>query len=371
MMRSAASSGAMRGEQSGRLGVGAAADELDLVLGVELLEDVGLELAVGPDRLDDLLALLVRRRLDQVGDLGRVQPGQLPVGDAQPGGGHVGHEGLDARPVDDRSRLDRAAGACPAAAGAGPAGCCGSTPTTSQVPSTLASSISLARMRRPPTRLIRWRAERSWASSSSPGRRSNRRRSTRLPSKRTCPGSKRDLADRDEQVASADRDDQPDHRRVRRLAQPHDEVLHAAEPVAVAVDEGALDDAREVEHLDAGVGQPCLDVHRPHRSVGRSHPRCSTVGWLGRGRALRLLGVRLVADLSERQWDPGDDDVGTLAQLGCERQVDLVVQQPVAEVLGDDHRDQHDDLPVVLCAELVDEPEDGLHHRGVVGVQDP
>ena len=37
----------------------------------------------------------------------------------------------------------------------------GSTPTTSQGPSTLASSISLARISRPPTRLMRWRACRS------------------------------------------------------------------------------------------------------------------------------------------------------------------------------------------------------------------
>ena len=35
----------------------------------------------------------------------------------------------------------------------------GSTPTTSQVPSTFASSISLAVMSRPPTKLMRWRAE--------------------------------------------------------------------------------------------------------------------------------------------------------------------------------------------------------------------
>jgi hypothetical protein len=50
------------------------------VLLVELLEDVGLELAiVVADRLDDLLALAPRRRLDEVGDLRRVQLGQLGV----------------------------------------------------------------------------------------------------------------------------------------------------------------------------------------------------------------------------------------------------------------------------------------------------
>ena len=35
-------------EQAGRLSVRAAAHELQLVLGVQLLEDVGLQLAVGP-----------------------------------------------------------------------------------------------------------------------------------------------------------------------------------------------------------------------------------------------------------------------------------------------------------------------------------
>ena len=41
------------------------------------------------------------------------------------------------------------------AAGAAPAGWTESTATTSQVPLTLASSISLARISRPPTKLIR------------------------------------------------------------------------------------------------------------------------------------------------------------------------------------------------------------------------
>jgi len=92
-MRSAAS--------SGRFGVGAAADEFDLVVGVELLEHVGLELAVLAHRFDDLLALLVRGRFDEVGDLGGMEPGQLAERDAQARRGDMGHEGLDARPVDD------------------------------------------------------------------------------------------------------------------------------------------------------------------------------------------------------------------------------------------------------------------------------
>ena len=117
------------GEQPGRLGVGAAADELDLVLGVELLEDVGLELAVLAHRLDDLLALVVRGRFDQVGDLGRMEPGQLAVGDAEAGRGDVGHEGLDAGPVDDVSPgRDAPAQTRGAAGGAAPPGDSGRRP---------------------------------------------------------------------------------------------------------------------------------------------------------------------------------------------------------------------------------------------------
>ena len=64
--------------------VGAALDELDLVLLVELLEDVGFELEVVlADRLDDLLALAVGGGLDQVGDLGRVKLRQPGVEDPQ------------------------------------------------------------------------------------------------------------------------------------------------------------------------------------------------------------------------------------------------------------------------------------------------
>ena len=46
------------------------------MLVVELLEHVGLELLVLADRLEDLLALLVRGGLDEIGDLRRVQPAQ-------------------------------------------------------------------------------------------------------------------------------------------------------------------------------------------------------------------------------------------------------------------------------------------------------
>src|ERR1039458_4244364 len=95
-------------KESRRIVVGALVDELELVLGVELLEHVGLELAVESDGLDDLLALLVAGRLDEVGDLGRMQPGEAPVRDPESSGGYVTYERLDLGEVDDARRRDPA-----------------------------------------------------------------------------------------------------------------------------------------------------------------------------------------------------------------------------------------------------------------------
>ncbi len=84
------------------LRIGAVLEELLLVVVVELLEHVRLELAVVvADGLDDLLALAPRRRLDEVGDLRRVQLGELRVGDAQAHRRHMSDERLDARPVEE------------------------------------------------------------------------------------------------------------------------------------------------------------------------------------------------------------------------------------------------------------------------------
>ena len=99
---SAASSGAIRAEDLGDLGIGAILEELALVLVVELLEHVSLELAVViAYGLDDLLALVPRGRLHEIGDLGRMQLGELRVGHAQAHGGHVSDERLDARPIEE------------------------------------------------------------------------------------------------------------------------------------------------------------------------------------------------------------------------------------------------------------------------------
>ena len=74
---------------------------------VELLEHVGLELAVVvADGLDDLLALAPRGGLDEIGDLRRVQLGELRVGHAQAHGRHVPDERLDASPVEELAGRD-------------------------------------------------------------------------------------------------------------------------------------------------------------------------------------------------------------------------------------------------------------------------
>ena len=71
------------------------------MLVVELLEHVGLELLVLPDRLEDLLALLVRGGLDQVGDLRRVEPHDPPRRQLQPRGRDVADERLEVTPIDE------------------------------------------------------------------------------------------------------------------------------------------------------------------------------------------------------------------------------------------------------------------------------
>ena len=77
------------------------------MLVVELLEDVGLELLVLADRLEDLLALLVARRLDEVGDLRGMQVRDAPVREPQARGRHVADERLELGPRDELPRARR------------------------------------------------------------------------------------------------------------------------------------------------------------------------------------------------------------------------------------------------------------------------
>ena len=58
---------------AGRFGVGASLEELQLVLGVQLFENVGFEFAVMSHRFDDFDTLFMARALDKVGDLRGVE----------------------------------------------------------------------------------------------------------------------------------------------------------------------------------------------------------------------------------------------------------------------------------------------------------
>ena len=167
---SAASSGAMRAEDLRDLLVRAILQELALVMVVELLEHVGLELAVVlADGLDDLLALAPGRSLHEVGDLGRMQLGELGVGDPQAHRRDVTHERLDAGPVEELARGDALPERPWAAGGAGrrAAPCRRRPRATSRRCS--ASSISFARTSRAPSTLISWRSSTSRLSSTSSG----------------------------------------------------------------------------------------------------------------------------------------------------------------------------------------------------------
>ena len=125
------------------------------MLGVELLEDVGLELAVGSHRPDYLFALLVGGGLDQVGEFGRVQPPQLAERYLQAGRRHMGRRtarSRPSRPAGPALTLRRnLRGSAPAQHGPR----AGVHPDDCQVAPTLASSISLALTRRAPSRWMR------------------------------------------------------------------------------------------------------------------------------------------------------------------------------------------------------------------------
>jgi len=96
--------GVVRGhpaEHLRRLLVRARLQKLHLVLGVELLENVGRQLHVALDGLDDLLAFLVRCALHQVCDLGGVQPAQALQRHQKLGRRDMPDERLHVLPIED------------------------------------------------------------------------------------------------------------------------------------------------------------------------------------------------------------------------------------------------------------------------------
>ena len=89
------------GDEVADVAVVAILAELELVLVAELFEQVGFQLWVVLDGGDDLFALPVRSGFDQVGELGRMQPRELRVRDAQLNRRDVAGERLEARPVEE------------------------------------------------------------------------------------------------------------------------------------------------------------------------------------------------------------------------------------------------------------------------------
>jgi hypothetical protein len=72
------------GQHGSSLRIRLVAEKFHLVLGVELFKDVCFQLRVPVHGRDDLLALVMRRGFDEVGDLRGVQTAQTPQGHEQP-----------------------------------------------------------------------------------------------------------------------------------------------------------------------------------------------------------------------------------------------------------------------------------------------
>ena len=72
------------------------------MLRVQLFEDVCRQLLIALDRVDDLLAFLMRGALHQVGDLGGVQPAQPLQRHQELGGRDMADERLHVLPIQDR-----------------------------------------------------------------------------------------------------------------------------------------------------------------------------------------------------------------------------------------------------------------------------
>ena len=203
------------------------------------------------DGLDDLLALGVRGRLHEVGDLRGVQP--APASGAARAAAPSGTwptNGSTLAQSRNSPVASRSASACAAAAGAARrAGRC-PRPTTRHQPPTRASSISLARTSRAPSTLISWRSSTSAFSSTSSGRRSKGRRSslaTRSVTPTPCSIVRDALRRARRTRPPGDRHEHARDRRVPGLAEPDDQIVDPAEPASGPVAQRAADHQREVE----------------------------------------------------------------------------------------------------------------------------
>ena len=274
--------------------VGALAQELDLVLVVELLEHVGLELLVVPDRLEDLLALLVRGRLDKVGDLGRMQSREPARGELQPGGRYMADERLHLGPGDElavlvvvprnrRGRKRHSRGRR-----------LGSIPATRQTSSWHTISTSRAVTSRAVSTLIRLRSSTS-----------ERQQHLTGPRVRTAPGSAsssrcahasgpswRDAVDRDEHLTTADARQQTDHGRQRiSEVEPSNHIVYSSETLSGGIEQRTAGDRGDVND---GVG---------HRSLGGRLARFAV--YAARIRAASTAALRALSTPTHATGTPG------------------------------------------------------------------
>ena len=231
------------------------------------------------DRLDHLLALVVGGRLDEVGDLRRVQVRQLAVGEAQPRAGHVADERLHVGPVEEGAVGDQRAQPAAAARGAPARGGCGRRPTTRHHPSMQASSISCAVTRRGGS-----------ASTSTSLRPSTSCRQQHLahaaleaPEAQLLAGQphgarlqRGDPVGGHEQLAAADPRLQAGDRRVAAVGEAHDQVLDPAQPLA-RHDPAAGCAAREERCTTERRQRRLRRLRRPGRDQQRGADRAAEV----------------------------------------------------------------------------------------------
>ena len=92
------------GQHRGDFRVRARVKQPDGEVLVQLLEHVGLKLGIGVHPAEDLCLLLRRRALQQVGDLGQLQPADPGERAADRGGARVADERLEVVPVPEVPR---------------------------------------------------------------------------------------------------------------------------------------------------------------------------------------------------------------------------------------------------------------------------
>ncbi|HVC81487.1 MAG TPA: hypothetical protein VNL35_13410 [Chloroflexota bacterium] len=212
------------------------------MFGIELLEHIRLQFRVVAYSRDDLLPLVMRSRLDEIGELRGMQSLESVERQTELRRWNVPHERLDARPVNHGRRVEGAAGGAIQYSlhyGAGPnvdprhppsfadgaegdVGCM-DEPTSLDLDDLMIEDVSSEEhLAFPPLESQRVH---DFACHPHPAR-----------------GDLGDLADRDEDVASANPDLQTRNWRVAIGAQPDDQIVNAADRLTSLIDEWSAED---------------------------------------------------------------------------------------------------------------------------------